>query len=78
MARETGALLEVGGVSTVGVGGLAELLKLMPQDTVQLGRSLAAASERQLYVVALVLTQFGIMDQGLFELKQAVDYPGGQ
>lgn len=76
--RETNALLDVGGVDLVGVRGLVELLKLMPQDTLLLSRSLIGASDRQLYLIALVLTQFGVMDQGLFELKQAIDLPGGE
>ncbi len=73
---ECNALLQFGNVDHVGVQPLVEMLKLMPQDLEALRRSLLATSDRQLHVVALVLSRFGVMDHGLFSLKSLMDAPG--
>ncbi len=72
---ECNALLQLGNVDNVGAQPLVELLKLMPQDLDSMRKSLVAASDRQLHVVALVLTRFGVMDHGLFSLKALMDAP---
>jgi hypothetical protein len=72
---ECSALLQFGRVDHVGVQPLVELLKLMPQDLEALRRSLLATTDRQLYVVALVLSRLGVMDHGLFSLKALMDAP---
>lgn len=73
---ECNALLQFGNVDHAGVQPLVEMLKLMPQDLEALRKSLLATTERQLHVVALVLSRFGVMDHGLFALKALTDAPG--
>lgn len=72
---ECNALLPLGNVENSGVQALVELLKLMRADILFLKNALSGSTERQLYVVALVLTKFGIMDQGLLQLKTLMDGP---